>query len=79
MVTQTEPKKTVEEEIQVNNKSDKEHQQVKTNKVEHIPITVSIANGVQQQPLMNCPFLCLLDSGATVGEEPQKNWVLWAS
>ena len=56
---------TVREEIQVNNKDDKEKQQIKTNKVEHIPITVLIAHRVQQQPLVNCPFLCLLDSGAT--------------
>ena len=54
----------VREEIQVNDKHDKEKQQIKTNKVEHIPITVLIAHCVQQQPLMNHPFLCLLDSGA---------------
>ena len=56
---------TVREEIQVNDKDDKEKQQIKTNKVEHIPITVLIAHHVQQQHLVNRPFLCLLDSGAT--------------
>ena len=56
---------TVREEIQANDKDDKEKQQIKTNKVEHIPITVLIAHRVQQQPLVNHPFLCLLDSGAT--------------
>ena len=55
---------TVGEDIQVNDKDDKEKQQVKTNKVEHIPVTVLIAHHVQQQPLVNHPFLCLLDSGA---------------
>ena len=56
---------TVGEEIQVNNKNDNEYQQVITNKVEHIPITVLIAHRVQQQHLVNHPFLCLLDSGST--------------
>ena len=34
-------------------------------KLQNIPITVLIAHRVQQQPLVNHPFLCLLDSGAT--------------
>ena len=38
---------------------------VPPSKVEHIPITVLIAQRVQQQPLVNRSFLCLLDSGAT--------------
>ena len=53
------------EEIQVNANENKDEQQTKGNKVEHIPITVLIAQRVQQKPLMNSPFLCLLDSGAT--------------
>ena len=53
------------EEIQVNTKENKDEQQTKGNKVEHIPITVLIAQRVQQKPLMNRPFLCLLDSGTT--------------
>ena len=53
------------EEIQVNANENKDEQQTRGNKVEHIPITVLIAQRVQQNPLMNRPFLCLLDSGAT--------------
>ena len=53
------------EAIQVNANENKDDQQTKGNKVEHIPITVLIAQHVQQKPLMNRPFLCLLDSGAT--------------
>ena len=53
------------EAIQVNANENKDDQQTKGNKVEHIPITVLIAQRVQQNPLMNHPFLCLLDSGTT--------------
>ena len=53
------------EAIQVNTNKNKDDQLPKGNNVEHIPITVLIAQRVQQQPLMNRPFLCLLDSGAT--------------
>ena len=53
------------EAIQVNANENKDDQHTKGNKVEHIPITVLIAQRIQQKPLMNCPFLCLLDSGTT--------------
>ena len=53
------------EAIQVNTNENKADQLTKGNKVEHIPVTVLIAQRVQQQPLMTRPFLCLLDSGAT--------------
>ena len=53
------------EAIQVNTNENKADQLTKGNKVEHIPITVLIAQRAQQQPLMTRPFLCLLDSGAT--------------
>ena len=53
------------EAIQVHTDGNKADQLTKDTKVEHIPITVLIAQRVQQQPLMTRPFLCLLDSGAT--------------
>ena len=53
------------DEIQVNANENKDEQQTKSNKVEHIPITVLIAQRVQQKPFMHRPLLCLLDSGAT--------------